>query len=141
MATRVTAGQSSSLQSSASSKNREDDGTLSSIWFLASASSKSHTVSPVWKYFAYFDLGHHPGMKYHRIFVVCFDKGFQTKINCSKYYTPMPLVNHLRSAHKEQYKEYLVALSNAKKKRRQKFFCCKPNINCRSFSNSSDCKV
>jgi hypothetical protein len=28
----------------------------------------------------------------------------------------MPLVNHLRSAHKEQYKEYLVALSNAKKR-------------------------
>jgi hypothetical protein len=76
MATRVTAGQSSSLQSSASSENREDDGTLSSTWFLASASSKSHTGSPVWKCFACFDLGcHPPGMKYHRICVVCFDKG------------------------------------------------------------------
>jgi hypothetical protein len=38
-----------------------------------------------------------------------------TKINCSKYYTPTPLVNHFRSTHKVQYEEYLVALSNEKK--------------------------
>jgi hypothetical protein len=39
-----------------------DDTTTSSTWFLAPASSKSHTVSPVWNYFAYFDLGRHPGI-------------------------------------------------------------------------------
>jgi hypothetical protein len=48
-----------------------DETVPSSTWFIAPASSKSHTVSPVWKYFAYFDVGHHPGMKYFRICLIC----------------------------------------------------------------------
>jgi len=96
----------------------DDDGTVaSSPWFVASASSsKSHTVSPVWNYFAYFDAGHHPGMKTYRICLLCFRKQIQKKIDCTKHYTPTPLVNHLRSAHKEQYEEYVLLANDTKKK-------------------------
>jgi hypothetical protein len=93
-----------------------DETVPSSTWFIAPASSKSHTVSPVWKYFAYFDVGHHPGMKYFRICLICHEKQIQKKVNCTKYYSPTPLVNHLRQAHKEQYEEYLILAEERKKK-------------------------
>jgi hypothetical protein len=55
--------------------NLETDNTVhSSTWYIASASSKSHTVYPVRKYFAYFDVKHHPGMKYYHIYLICCDK-------------------------------------------------------------------
>jgi hypothetical protein len=65
-------------------------------------------ISPVWNYFCYFDVGHHPGMKYYCICLVLFDNKIQKKINRSKHYTPMLLVNHLQKVHKQQYEEYLV---------------------------------
>jgi hypothetical protein len=89
---------------------------VKSTWFIVPASSKSHTVSPVWKYFAYFDVGHHPGMKYFRICLICHEKQIHKKVNCTKYYSPTPLVNHLRQAHKEQYEEYLILAEERKKK-------------------------
>jgi len=89
---------------------------VKSTWFIVPASSKSHTVSPVWKYFAYFDVGYHPGMKYFRICLICHEKQIHKKVNCTKYYSPTPLVNHLRQAHKEQYEEYLILAEERKKK-------------------------
>ena len=55
-------------------------------------------------------------MKTYRICLLCFRKQIQKKIDCTKHYTPTPLVNHLRSAHKEQYEEYLVRANDIKKK-------------------------
>ena len=55
-------------------------------------------------------------MKYYRICLVCFGKQIQKKINCTKHYTPTPLVNHLRQAHKEQYEEYLILANEMKNK-------------------------
>jgi hypothetical protein len=113
------------LQSSAPIIDLDDDDDAvpspnavpSPTWYIApAASSKSHTVSPVWNYFGYFDVGRHPGMKYYRICLVCFGKQIQKKINCTKHYTPTPLVNHLRQAHKEQYEEYLILANEMKNK-------------------------
>ena len=86
--------------------------SVSSVFHVApsssNASNKSHKTSPVWKYFTHFDLAFHPKMKWDRICLVCRDKGIDKSISVGKYYSPVALVNHLRSMHKEQYQEYLL---------------------------------
>jgi len=61
-------------------------------------------------------VGHHPGMKYFCICLICREKQIQKKINCTKYYSPTPLVNHLQQAHNEQYEEHLILANERKKK-------------------------
>jgi hypothetical protein len=60
--------------------------------------------------------GHHPGMKYYCICLVCFGKEIQKKMKCSKLYMPTTLINHLWQLHKEQYEEYLMLDNEIKKK-------------------------
>jgi hypothetical protein len=47
-------------------------------------SSRSHKTSPVWAYFSHFDLLHHQQMKYHRICLVCCEKGADKAISLGK---------------------------------------------------------
>jgi len=71
-------------------------------------SSKSHKSSPVWAYFAHFDLVYHPDRKTYRICLVCRSKGKDKAICVGKDFTPGPLITHLRTHH-EEYMDYLTA--------------------------------
>jgi hypothetical protein len=55
-------------------------------------------------------------MKYHRICLVCREKGADKAISVGKDFSPAPLVSHLQTHH-EEYTKYL--LLNAKRKQEE----------------------
>ncbi len=88
------------------------DGDVSAVlkYVVANAAyTKGLKSSPVWKYFAHFDAVQHPDKKNHRICLLCRELGIDKSISVGKDYSNTPLISHLQSKHKEEFKEFLAA--------------------------------
>jgi hypothetical protein len=87
----------------------DDNSNFPRFIVATSASLRSHKTSPIWNFFSNFDPVFHPDKKHHRICLVCRDLQIDTSISVGRDYSNTPLVAHLRTKHKVQYKEYLAA--------------------------------
>jgi hypothetical protein len=87
----------------------DDNSTFPRFIVTTSASLCSHKMSPIWKFFSNFDPVFHPDKKQHRICLVCHDLQIDTSISVGRDYSNTPLIDHLQTKHKVQYKEYLAA--------------------------------
>jgi hypothetical protein len=88
------------------------DGDVSAVlkYVVANAAyTKGLKSSPVWKYFAHFDAVQHPDKKNHRFCPLCHELGIDKSISVGKDYSNTPLISHLQSKHKEEFKEFLAA--------------------------------
>jgi hypothetical protein len=76
--------------------NCTDSSTLLKIW-NGPTSTKSHKTSSLWGYFSHLHPSVHPEMKLKRCCLICHEDGRNKVISVGNDYSPMPLVQNLRT--------------------------------------------